>query len=236
MANCSAKEKVEQHKRKRAEIQRNHKKTMKQCAGKMYIPWQSLDEFCENSVECEDEGRMAYICSACGTLMFKVEQSKGSMAQKGTFSFCCSHGDVKIPPVKEPPSLLKDLLTGGTQRDHNFRKNIRVYNSILAFASMLLTGEEYNFKSQKQPYCYRINGQVYHQISQMLSENGKSPRFSQIYIYDKEHELDNHLNSFSTLDRILLKELQYMMADINPYAQKYNHISQVIKENPAEDV
>ena len=162
MANCSDKEKVEQHKRKRAESQRNYKKAKKQCTGKMYIAWQSLDEFCENSVECEDEGRMPYICSACGALMFKGEQSKGSVAQKGTFSFCCSHGDVKIPPVKEPPSLLKDFLTGGTQRDCNFRKNIRAYNSSLAFASMLLTGEEYNFKSQKGPYCYRINGQVYH--------------------------------------------------------------------------
>ena len=27
----------------------------------MYIAWQALDEFCENSVECEDEDGMAYM-------------------------------------------------------------------------------------------------------------------------------------------------------------------------------
>ena len=173
------------------------------------------------------------------TDVYKGEQTKGSIkeTQRGAFSLCCACGDVMIPPVKEPSRLLKDLLTGGTQRNHDFRNNLRAYNSSLAFASMLLTQEEY-FKSKgsKGPYCYRINGQVYHRISQILPENGKAPGFSQIYIYDKEHELDNHLNSFNTLYRSLLKELQDMMKEINPYAQKYNHVSEMMKENPTEDI
>ena len=100
---------------------------------------------------------------------------------------------------------------------------------------MCLTGKEYNFHTSG-PYCYRINGQVYHLISQLQPENGKPPGFSQIYIYDKEHELDHCLNSFNTLDRGLLKELQDMIKDENPYAEKYIHVSNVINEKPTEDV
>ena len=76
----------------------------------------------------------------------------------------------------------------------------QAYNSSSAFASMYLTGKEYNFHTNG-PYCYRINGQVYHLISQLQPENGKPPGFSQVYIYDKEHELDHRFNSLNTLDR-----------------------------------
>ena len=69
----------------------------------------------------------------------------------------------------------------------------------------------------------------------MEPENGKIPSFSQIYIYDKEHELENHLNIFKILDGTLLKKLQDMMKEINPYAAKYSHFGDVIEENPTED-
>ena len=77
----------------------------------------------------------------------------------------------------------KNLLKGKSQKAQAFHQNIRAYNSSLAFASMYLTGHEYTFKG-RGPYCFRINGQVYHKISQMQPETGKSPGFLQIYIYD----------------------------------------------------
>ena len=66
---------------------------------------------------------------------------------------------------------------------------------------------------------------------------GKLQVFPQIYIYDdKELEPENHLNSFCQLNRNLLKELQDMMTEVNPYAQIYCHIGNVIKEKPTENV
>ena len=41
--------------------------------------------------------------------MFKGEQSKGESKSTTSFSLCCSHGYVKIPPIKEPPDILKSL-------------------------------------------------------------------------------------------------------------------------------
>ena len=143
---------------------------------------QGLEGFDENTVNTHTVGRMTLICSECAALMFEGEKSRAS--------FCCSHGSIKLLPIKEPPEMLKDLLKGNTKRDQCFRENIRAYNSSLAFASMCYTGQEFKFKN-RGPYCFRISGQVYHSISQMVPEQGKMPNFSQIYIYDQENELDN---------------------------------------------
>ena len=100
---------------------------------------------------------------------------------------------------------------------------------------MCLTGSEYKFKN-RGPYCYRINGQVYPATSQMQPELGKKPLFSQIYIYDQQNELDNRLNSFQQLDKDILKELQEMIKQVNPYAKKYQQAADMLKEMPTEDV
>ena len=65
-----------------------------------------------------------------------------------------------------------------------------------------------------------------------MCEAGKKPNFSQIYIYNQDNELDNRLKSFHGLDQDLLKELQDMMKEKNPYAQKYCHVGNIIKQNP----
>ena len=91
--------------------------------------------------------------------------------------------EYQAPTTQNPPDLLKNLLTGNTHRHKHFRDNIRAYNSSLAFASLCLTGQEFKFK-HPGPYCYQINYQLYHVLSQMQPEHGKQPTFSKIYIYD----------------------------------------------------
>ena len=53
--------------------------------------------------------------------MFEGEQSR-KQGSTGKFSLCCSHGAVQIPPIKEPPDIIKNLLIGSTKRDRDFRK------------------------------------------------------------------------------------------------------------------
>ena len=81
--------------------------------------------------------------------MFKDEKHVGKLSQSDTitFSVCCGNGNMKLPPLKDPPDLLKNLLTGNTQRHKQFCENIRAYNSSLAFASLCLTGQEFKFKN-----------------------------------------------------------------------------------------
>ena len=170
--------------------------------------------------------------------MFKGEKHNGKLVENqptATFSLCCSDGNVKIPPIKDPPQLLQTLLTGKTHRDRNFCQNIRAYNSSLAFAALGLIGQEYQFRTAG-PYCYCINGQLYHTISQLQPETGKPPGLSQIYIYDQQHELDYHMRPFPDLDRSVVKELQDMIKTINPYAHTYLQVSEVMNQNPTGDI
>ena len=82
---------------------------------------------------------------------------------------------------------------------------------------MHLTGEEYKFKN-RGPYCFRINGQVYHTISQMPPETGKSHFFHRYTFMINKMNL-NRMASFSILEKKILKGLQKMMKEVNPYAK-----------------
>ena len=80
---------------KRAEIQRNYAKVKRQHIEKerVYIARQSLAEFNETSVQCDHVGRMSYICSPCGAVMYNGEQTKGSIKEtkRGCFfSMLCT--------------------------------------------------------------------------------------------------------------------------------------------------
>ena len=70
----------------------------------------------------------------------------------------------------------------------------------------------------------------------MCPEEGCKPRFSQIYIYDQQNELDNRLQVFDNLDKGLLTELQDMIKEFNPYAQVYMQAGDIMRENPTEDI
>ena len=130
------------------------------CNKKTFIGRDNLETFEECTVDTQDVGSMNNICAACGALMFKDETHCGKLTENrptATFNSCCANGNIILPPIKDPPELLKRLLQGNTARDKAFCDNIRAYNSSLAFASLDLTGKEFKFKNPG-PYCYRING------------------------------------------------------------------------------
>ena len=159
-----------------------------------------IDAFDEQLVMENTVGKMEYVCGKCDAMMFKDEMHKYIHKESNhlSFSMCCSYGHVKVPPVCDPPNFLKTLLLGNSSRTRYFLRNIRAYNSAFAFTSMTLTGSEYEFQGTG-PYCFRINGQIYHKISQLLPEPGQDHKFSQIYLYDAATEVNARLNVFSSL-------------------------------------
>jgi len=46
------------------------------------------------------------------------------------------------------------------------------------------------------PYVFKINGIVHHRIGTLMPHHGSRPKFAQLYIYDTEHEAQNHLGVF----------------------------------------
>nr|VDD42958.1 unnamed protein product [Brassica oleracea] len=71
-------------------------------------------------------------CPSCRALLWNAEAT-GVQTNRDAkqFSLCCQRGRVRLPPVREPPSPLLELL-----ESPKFRPHMRVGNSLLAFTSM----------------------------------------------------------------------------------------------------
>ena len=78
MVTCKSKEELLQYNEKNAEKQRRCVQAKWQRIEKenICIAKQTLDEFNESSVKCENVGSMTYQCSECGALCLKVNKVK----------------------------------------------------------------------------------------------------------------------------------------------------------------
>ncbi|CAN6846217.1 unnamed protein product [Brassica oleracea] len=99
-------------------------------------------------------------CTKCGALMWTSE-STGKDFRTGelTFTICCNHGQIKLPPIKQPPPMLEELL-----QHRWFRDTIRVYNSVLAFTSI---GMKMDYTVVNAPGPYTIRIQVKNRLNAM---------------------------------------------------------------------
>jgi hypothetical protein len=81
-----------------------------------------------------DIGDMDIACLSCGALIWyaeRVEKHRGKNVLK--VSMCCKKGKVTIPPMKEPPPLLRSLFNGDHPKSSNFIVNIRSYNNVFLY-------------------------------------------------------------------------------------------------------
>ncbi|CAN7086002.1 unnamed protein product [Brassica oleracea var. botrytis] len=107
-----------------------------------------------------DEGDPDYKCGHCGAIMWYGERlNKRRNAKKPTFSLCGMQGQVQLPLLKEPPSVLKKLLEGDEPRSRHFQKHIRPYNMVFSFTS--LGGRvERSLKKGRGPICFRYKEKI----------------------------------------------------------------------------
>lgn len=150
-------------------------------------------------------GDMNCICHSCGALMWKNEVHTGIININSKFSTCSAQGKIQLPFITDPSDLIKQLLSEAK----HFLHRIRAFISCLAFASL---GVKEDILPPKGPYTFRIRESVYHRIGHLFPEIGENPKFTQIYIYDTDHELSNRLVWNTVLARhILLKYKKYCM-------------------------
>ena len=61
---------------------------------------------------------------------------------------------------------------------------------MFSFTSM--GGEvDYSVNRGRGPFVFRIGGENYHSIGSLLPNDGSTPKFSQLYIYDTDNEISN---------------------------------------------
>lgn len=141
-----------------------------------------------------DAGNPDKVCQQCNAMMWNAERNnKGLKHQQPTFSICCRNGQVSLPPERQPPPFLKELLSGGPKTAH-YKKNIRIYNSLYAFTS--LGGKiDNNINRGRAPWTFKLSGQNYHLIGSICPVDGETPKYCQLYVYDTENEIENRKNA-----------------------------------------
>ena len=135
-----------------------------------------------------------------------------------------------FPNLKNPPHLLKDLLSSDSHESKEFRQNIRSYNSMLSMASRNITGKETDFGNTRGPPVFKISGSMFHLSPNVLPESGEDPKFAQIYIYDKEQQLDfrmKHSKNPKNVNRKTLRKLQDMLEKCNLYVKQYKTAAEI---------
>ncbi|EFX62026.1 hypothetical protein DAPPUDRAFT_120618, partial [Daphnia pulex] len=176
----------------------------------------------EDRVHLLDIGDLTKICAECDAKHFEKEMPKDQKFQR-----CCGKGKVIIPPPKPCPQPLASLLQNQHPKSKQFMKQIRNYNSAHAFASL---GANQSPPPNRGPYCYRIHGQIYHQITPLGPT--PNPRYADLYFLDSAQATDYRANiqAMSGCCRILMVELDAMLREKNPYALVYKMMRQVLEE------
>jgi len=185
----------------------------------------------QTSVARHDCGSRSARCYACGAKMWLQEIISQSMMINIRFTMCCNNGAVQLPLLQQPPEVLRGLLSGSDPRSPAFREKIRMYNSILSFTSTGARIHE-SVTGTRSVYAFRIQGKMYHRIGSLLPQHDAQPRFCQLYIYDTTNQLHHRQNIMSTLDPDILHELQTMLSEVNPYAQTFKSIRNLVSNNP----
>ena len=140
------------------------------------------------------------------------------------FGLCCLNGKVQLPPLREPPTFLKNLLDpNGDPRGSQFKQNIRYYNCSLAFTSC--GGKiDRTVNNGRGPPVFKINGINHHLIGSLLPDQGQPPEFSQMYIFDTQNEVKNRIKAVKARDCIdpdILRGLIGMLDEYNPFCKMF---------------
>ncbi|GKB77469.1 hypothetical protein Tco_0944364 [Tanacetum coccineum] len=143
-------------------------------------------------------------CPHCGAVKFYSKTKKN----------CCLNGRVFLTS-NELPDSLKHLLTSTLEEAKTFRTYIRTYNNLFTFTSLGVRADANLSQRNNGIYTFRVQGQVYHFINDLVPENGNAKNL-QLYFHDTEHEVENRLASCERLAKQEIK-LCIKALENNPY-------------------
>jgi hypothetical protein len=141
------------------------------------------DAFASTRWDC---GKMDTICGFCNVKMWIKEQLAKSSNNNPQFSMCCVNGKVLLPNLLTTPQEL-EVLTSKERSAVKFRDQIHMYNSVLAFTSLVAKVDE-SITRGTRPYSFCIQGELYHKIGSLCPAKGQHPQFAQLYIHDMENK------------------------------------------------
>jgi len=118
-------------------------------------------------------------CPHCGANRFEHEPP----------GFCCRNEkvDLKAPNIADELIRLWSSVDADTK---HFRNNIRFFNSHFSFTSLYFRLDRATTSMRNSGiYTFRAHGQIYHNV--FGREDGKEPRYLELYFYDDDPSLDH---------------------------------------------
>ncbi|XP_073028732.1 uncharacterized protein [Primulina eburnea] len=155
------------------------------------------------------------VCHHCGTKKFEFESP----------TFCCDNGKIRLAATTIPHELFLLFTDTQSQKSEDFRKRIRVYNSIFSFTSFGVKMDTNLASSRRGIYTFRVLGQVFHTLPPLSPREGKPSHF-QLYFWDSCNELTNRMGVFDNAD--ICEDTMKLLIDVmkkNPYAELLHRIN-----------
>jgi len=88
---------------------------------------------------------------------------------------------------------------------------------------------------QSGPYCFKIQGELYHLTGVLFPHSDHPLAYAQIYILDIAEQLNVRRLNNRNLDPVVMDDLQTMLLDNHPYISYYCHAYELIREKPVEE-
>ena len=128
-------------------------------------------------------------CQHCGAYYWKEEQLRSSRV----YTTCCNKGSIQFQFLEQPNPLMQELFTANSSDAKLFRKNIRKYNTALAFAACLFTEPEL---PSRGPPVIIVRGNIMHKIGSLHRNPNQVAAYMQCYFHS---EADGSANPYFRL-------------------------------------
>ena len=173
-------------------------------------------------------GEMSHVCQFCGALMWSKERAE--VRGPPEFSLCCSRGKISLPTLDHPPEPLLSLLSDITARGKHFRDHFRAYNSAFQLASSQAAIDRSIVGGVQQ---FRISGTVHHLIGPLFPGTADVAKFAQMYVIDNvDEQLAQRHAMMKKLHADIMRDLQRMMIDCNPFVQTFRSAALAYPDTP----
>ena len=191
---------------------------------------QAASNFSRKPVKQHYLGLMNYKCKYCKALHWKTE-TKG---RQGTYSSCCSFGQVPYTRPRKHPPLIRQLL----EETHVYSDNFKEYTRSINNAHAMISFGANTVQFQMGPPVYIIHGQTYHVIGPAEPNEPEHMAGGALYFIDARTALTQRMgrSSNENCDRNLMFLIDDMLRSINPYVRSYLKMKEVVQQEQRQAV
>nr|XP_025617318.1 uncharacterized protein LOC112709653 [Arachis hypogaea] len=182
-------------------------------------------------------GYAMYECEHCNALYWYAERSNKSYnTTDPKFTLCCKGGKVQLPQLQQAPRVLYDLLFNNTPKSKHFRDNIRAYNSMFQFTSMGAKIDR-GISQARGPPTFILCGENYHLMGSLIPPKGNIAKFSQLYVFDTQNEIENRMAAIrgehhKEIHEDIVRELKQMLDDNNVLVKAFRMVRDSLAREP----